>query len=159
MIIANYNFHISNHRFFEDLAIKTLNVGYKTNEKNTEAMITRDLSQFPNHTCLSLAKCSGQEKFISQSCVQQLLNDVWMGVIKTKDLPIFSLLSAVLFPPLIFRFDFRNKSELEKVVHVEDKKEHLESSETPKEHVEHKEEENESPDATSFKEKTESPNE
>ena len=86
-------------------------------------MITRDLSQFPSHTCLSLAKCSGQEEFISQSCVQQLLNDVWMGVIKTKDLSIFSLLSVVMFPPLIFRLDFRNKLELKKAVHVEDKKE------------------------------------
>lgn len=105
------------------MAIKILNEGYSKNEKNTEAMITRDLSQFPSHTCLSLAKCSGQEEFISQSCVQQLLNDVWMGVIKTKDLSIFSLLSVVMFPPLIFRLDFRNKLELKKAVHVEDKKE------------------------------------
>lgn len=110
------------------MAIKILNEGYSKNEKNTEAMITRDLSQFTSHTCLSLAKCSGQEEFISQSCVQQLLNDVWMGVIKTKDLSIFSLLSVVMFPPLIFRLDFRNKLELKKAVHVEDKKENADLS-------------------------------
>ena len=101
------------------MAINILNEGYSTNEKNTEAMITRDLGQFPGHTCLSLAKCSGQEEFISQSCVQQLLNDVWMGVIKTKDLSIFSLLSVAIFPPLICQLDFRNKSELKKAVHVD----------------------------------------
>ena len=105
------------------MAIKILNEAYSKNEKKTEAMITRDLSQFPSHTCLSLAKYSGQEEFISQSCVQQLLNDVWMGVIKTKDLSIFSLLSVAIFPLLIFQLDFRNKLELEKAVHVEDKKE------------------------------------
>ena len=122
-------------------------------------MITRDLSQFPNHTCVSLAKCSGQEEFISQSCVQQLLNDVWMGVIKTKDLPIFSLLPAVLFPPLIFRLDFRNKSELQKAVHVEGKKEDPDSTEAPKENVEDKKEDTESPKATLSKENIDSPKE
>ena len=122
-------------------------------------MITRDLSQFPNHTCLSLAKCSGQEEFISQSCVQQLLNDVWMGVIKTKDLPIFSLLPAVLFPPLIFRLDFRNKSELQKAVQKKKKKEDPDSTEAPKENVEDKKEDTESPKATLSKENIDSPKE
>ena len=124
----NHNLFIFNPRYFKDLAIKIINEGYSTNEKNTEAMITRNLSQFPSHTCLSLAKCSGQEEFISQSCVQQLLNDVWMGVIKTKGLSIFSLLSVVIFPPLICRLDFRNKLELKKAVHVEDKKEDVDIS-------------------------------
>ena len=109
-------------RYFKDLAIKILNKGYSTNEKNSKAMITRHLTQFPNHSCLSIAHSSGQQEFISQSCVQQILNDVWMGVIKRKDLSIFSL----FFPPLITRIDFRNKLELEKTVHVEDKKEDLE---------------------------------
>ena len=109
------------------MAIAILSEGYSTNEKNTEAMITRDLSQFPSHNCLSLAKCSQQEEFISHTCVQQLLNDVWMGGIKTKDLSIFSLLSVVIFPPLIFRLDFRNKLELKKTVRVEDKKEDADS--------------------------------
>ena len=130
------------HRYFKDLAIKILNAGYSTNEKNTKAMITRYLNQFPNHSCLSLAHCSRQQEFISQSCVQQILNDVWMGVIKRKDLSIFSLLRIVFFPPLITRLEFRNKLELQKTVHVEDKKEDVE---LPKEEVAFQKEETESP--------------
>ena len=117
-------------RHFKDLAIKILNKGYSTNEKNTKAMITRHLTQFPNHSCLSLAHCSRQQGFISQSCVQQILNDVWMGIIKRKDLSILSLLLIVSFPPLITRLEFRSKLELERTVHVEDKKE---IAELPKE--------------------------
>lgn len=96
-------------------------------------MITRHLTQFPSHNCLSLAHSSGQEQFISQSCVQQILNDIWMGVIKRKDLSMFSLLSLVFFPPLITRLEFPNKFELEKTVHVKDKQE---DAELPKEETE-----------------------
>ena len=109
-----------NNRDFKDLAIKILNECYSTNEKQTEAMITRELSQFPGHTCLSLANCSGQEEFIAHSSVQQLLNDVWTGVLKSRELSIFPLLLAIFCPPLIYRFKFRNKTELQHMIHVED---------------------------------------
>ena len=117
---------IFTRRYFKGLAINILNKGYSTNEKNSKAMIARHLTQFPNHSCLSIAHSSGQQEFISQSCVQQILNDVWMGVLKTKELSIFSLLLVVFFPPLITGLDFRNKLELEKTVHVKDKKEDVE---------------------------------
>lgn len=83
-------------------------------------MITRELTQFPGHTCLSLANCSGQEEFVAHSSVQQLLNDAWTGVLKSREVSTFSLLLAIICPPLIGRFKFRNKTELKHMVHVED---------------------------------------
>ena len=102
------------------MAIKVLNECYATNEKQTEAMITRELTQFPGHTCLSLANCSGQEEFVAHSSVQQLLNNAWTGVLKSREVSTFSLLLAIICPPLICRFKFRNKTELKHMVHVED---------------------------------------
>ena len=55
-----------------------------------------------------------------------------MGIIKRKDLSILSLLLIVSFPPLITRLEFRSKLELERTVHVEDKKE---IAELPKEEI------------------------
>lgn len=83
-------------------------------------MITRELTQFPGHTCLSLANCSSQEEFVAHSSVQQLLNDVWTGALKIREVSTFSLLLAMLPPPLIWQFKFRNTKELKKMVHVED---------------------------------------
>ena len=83
-------------------------------------MITRELTQFPGHTCLSLANYSGQEEFVAHSSVQQLLNDAWTGVLKSREVSTFSLLLAIIFPPLICRFKFRNKTELKHMVHVKD---------------------------------------
>lgn len=102
------------------MAIKILSECYSTNEKQTEAMITRELTQFSGHTCLSLANCSGQEEFVAHSSVQQLLNDVWTGALKTREVSTFSLLLAIFCPPLIYRFKFKNTTELKQMVHVED---------------------------------------
>ena len=38
-------------------------------------MITRELTQFPGHTCLSLAKCYGQEEFFAHNSVQELMSE------------------------------------------------------------------------------------
>ena len=108
------------NRDFKGLAIKILNECYSTNEKQTEAMITRELTQFPGHTCLSLANCSGQEEFVAHSSVQQLLNDVWTGALKTREISTFTLILAIICPPLIYQFKFRNTTELKQMVHVED---------------------------------------
>ena len=83
-------------------------------------MITRELTQFPGHTCLSLANCSGQEEFFAHSSVQQLLSDVWTGALKSREVSLFSLLLAIICPPLICRFKFRNKAELKHMAQVED---------------------------------------
>ena len=111
---------IFNFRDFKELAIKILNECYSTKAKETEAMITRELTQFPGHTCLSLANCSSQEEFVAHSSVQQLLQDVWTGALKTREVSIFSLLLAMFCPPLIWQFKFRNTKELKKMVHVKD---------------------------------------
>ena len=102
------------------MAIKILNECYSTKAKATEDMITRELTQFPRHTCLSLANCSSQEEFIAHSSVQQLLHDVWTGALKTREVSTFALLLAMFCPPLIWQFKFRNTKELKKMVHVED---------------------------------------
>ena len=107
-------------RDFKDLAIKILNECYLTNAKQTEDMITRKLTQFPGHTCLSLAYCSGQEEFVAHNSVQQLLNDVWRGNLKTREVSTFSLVIAIFFPPLVWKFEFRNKKESENVAQVKD---------------------------------------
>ena len=102
------------------MAIKILSECYSTNEKQTEAMITRELTQFSGHTCLSLANCSGQTEFVAHSSVQQLLNDVWTGALKTREVSTISLLLAIFCPPLIYQFKFKNTTELKQMVHVED---------------------------------------
>ena len=83
-------------------------------------MITRELTQFHRHTCLSLANCSAHEEFVAHSSVQHLLSDVWTGTLKTREVSTSSLILAMFWPPLIWKFDFRNTEELKTMVHVGD---------------------------------------
>jgi len=110
---------VNNSQDFQSVAIKVLDSCYAVSESKTEQLLTSELTQFPGHTCLSLASASKQEEFIAHSSVQQLLNDVWTGAIKSREVPAHVILAAILFPPLIGRFDFRDMSEIKKMASTE----------------------------------------
>lgn len=115
-LLLVFKFHL---RDFQSVAIKVLDSCYAVSESKTEQLLTSELTQFPGHTCLSLASAYKQEEFIAHSSVQQLLNDVWTGAIKTREVPAHVILAAILFPPLIGRFDFRDMSEIKKMASTE----------------------------------------
>ena len=54
--------------------------------------------------------------YVAHSCVQALLNDVWTGSIKNLDITTRNFLLAMVFPPYLMTFDFRNESELKNMV-------------------------------------------
>ena len=67
---------------YQKLSLDLLDLCYKTHEKNTELLITMRLDLLSDaSSCLDFAVASEQRDFVSHSCVQGILNDVWTGSI------------------------------------------------------------------------------
>jgi len=110
-------FHFSQ---FTELAFNLLDTCYRSNEKETLKLITGQSQQFNNRTCLDLAVGTNDLEFVSHSCVQALLNDVWTGSIKNLDITTRDFLLTIFFPPYLLTFDFRTESEMKDMIHMAD---------------------------------------
>ena len=94
---------------------------FKSDETRTEKLITTELNIFNKQTCLKLAVASGHREFVAHSSVQILLNDVWTGAMKQRDITTRQIMLALFCPPYICKkFDFRTESELKEMARVED---------------------------------------
>ncbi|XP_047126597.1 transient receptor potential cation channel subfamily M member 3 isoform X2 [Hydra vulgaris] len=91
---------------FSKLCVDLLNQCYGTDRMLTEKLLTCSIIQNRNTTCLSLAVLAYHKDFVSHHAVQNLLNDVWTGYIKT-NLTWFQYLFAILFPPCISLLEFQ----------------------------------------------------
>ena len=59
-------------------------------------------------------------EFVSHSCVQTLLNEVWTGPIKSLGTKTSDFLLTFLFPPFLLSFNFRTESEMKGMIQMED---------------------------------------
>lgn len=109
-------------REFENLALQMLEECYKTDQNKAMEMITRKSQQFNDLTCLEVAVNSNHLEFVAHSCVQVLLNDVWTGeLVEKDDVSIYHFLLAIVFPPYLTTFNFRNaRKEKKNVVSIVD---------------------------------------
>ncbi|XP_033100604.1 transient receptor potential cation channel subfamily M member-like 2 [Anneissia japonica] len=100
---------------FEDFAIGVLNECYNEDEERTSIILLRELDQWGNATCLSLAVNGTMRRFVSQQGVQHLMSEIWMGKLSNENSK-FILTLCVVCPPLIcflikFREDESNKAD------------------------------------------------
>ena len=50
---------------------------YKTNSKDAQILLMREIPQFGKTTCLQITKLAYNINFISHPCVQECLNKIW----------------------------------------------------------------------------------
>lgn len=67
------------HREFGQLAYELLDQSYKHDEQVAMKLLTYELVNWSNSTCLKLAVAAKQRDFIAHTCSQMLLTDMWMG--------------------------------------------------------------------------------
>lgn len=70
---------VSCHREFGQLAYELLDQSYKHDEQVAMKLLTYELVNWSNSTCLKLAVAAKQRDFIAHTCSQMLLTDMWMG--------------------------------------------------------------------------------
>lgn len=67
------------HREFGQLAVDVLDCAFRQNEQMAMKLLTSEMEAWSHFTCLQMAVSSCHGPFVSHSCTQTLLTDLWTG--------------------------------------------------------------------------------
>ncbi|KAM4038014.1 transient receptor potential cation channel subfamily M member 1 isoform 2-T2 [Anomaloglossus baeobatrachus] len=123
----------NNSKDFGQLAVELLDQSYKHDEQVAMKLLTYELKNWSNSTCLKLAVAAKHRDFIAHTCSQMLLTDMWMGRLRMRKNPGLKVILGIIFPPTILFLEFRSHDDL--------------SFHTSKEYEEGKEKEDDNMDA------------
>ncbi|KAK7010748.1 transient receptor potential cation channel subfamily M member 1 [Biomphalaria glabrata] len=98
---------------FLNLALELLNHCYKIDDDYTQQLLTYELKNFSDQTCLGLAVLANHRQFIAHTCCQMLLNDLWIGGLCMRKYSTIKVILGIIFPPFLFALDFKTKEELQ----------------------------------------------
>lgn len=104
------SFHFS--RQFHVLALGVLEQCYRENDDKTWQLLTYELKNWSDWTCLSLAVISHHQEFVAHKCCQMILNDLWMGGMSIRKYLNYKVIASILFFPLVLRIEFKSVEEL-----------------------------------------------
>ncbi|KAM9367239.1 transient receptor potential cation channel subfamily M member 6 [Phaethornis superciliosus] len=105
---------------FGQLALDVLEKAFKQNEQMAMKLLTYELKNWSNSTCLKLAVSVGLRSFVSHTCTQMLLTDMWMGRLKMRKNSWFKVIMSILLPPTILMLEFKSKAEMSHVPQSQD---------------------------------------
>nr|KAF6434722.1 transient receptor potential cation channel subfamily M member 6 [Molossus molossus] len=105
---------------FGQLALDVLEKAFKQNERMAMKLLTYELRNWSNSTCLKLAVSGGLRPFVSHSCTQMLLTDMWMGSLKMRKISWLKIIISILLPPAILTLEFKSKAEMSHVPQSQD---------------------------------------
>uniref|UniRef100_A0A8B9GCP4 non-specific serine/threonine protein kinase n=1 Tax=Amazona collaria TaxID=241587 RepID=A0A8B9GCP4_9PSIT len=105
---------------FGQLALDVLEKAFKQNEQMAMKLLTYELKNWSNSTCLKLAVSVGLRPFVSHTCTQMLLTDMWMGRLKMRKNSWFKVIVSILLPPTILMLEFKSKAEMSHVPQSQD---------------------------------------
>ncbi|XP_041420165.1 transient receptor potential cation channel subfamily M member 3 isoform X3 [Xenopus laevis] len=101
-----------NSREFGQLAVELLDQSYKQDEQLAMKLLTYELKNWSNATCLQLAVAAKHRDFIAHTCSQMLLTDMWMGRLRMRKNSSLKVILGILLPPSILSLEFKNKDEM-----------------------------------------------
>ncbi|KAJ0056538.1 hypothetical protein NL108_010250, partial [Boleophthalmus pectinirostris] len=97
----------NNSKEFGQLAYELLDQSYKRDEQVAMKLLTYQLKNWSNSTCLKLAVAAKHRDFIAHTCSQMLLTDMWMGCLRMGKSNSLKVILGIIFPPFILLMDFR----------------------------------------------------
>nr|QHX41567.1 transient receptor potential cation channel subfamily M member 3-like [Octopus vulgaris] len=97
---------------FQTLALELLEHCYKVDDDYTQQLLTYELKNFSDQTCLSLAVAANHREFVAHTCCQMLLNDMWMGGLRMRKNTALRVILGIFLPPYILLLEFKSKEEL-----------------------------------------------
>ncbi|KAM5186302.1 transient receptor potential cation channel subfamily M member 3 isoform 3-T3 [Callospermophilus lateralis] len=101
-----------NSRDFGQLAVELLDQSYKQDEQLAMKLLTYELKNWSNATCLQLAVAAKHRDFIAHTCSQMLLTDMWMGRLRMRKNSGLKVILGILLPPSILSLEFKNKDDM-----------------------------------------------
>uniref|UniRef100_A0A7N6BJY9 non-specific serine/threonine protein kinase n=1 Tax=Anabas testudineus TaxID=64144 RepID=A0A7N6BJY9_ANATE len=97
---------------FGQLAVDVLDCAFRQNEQMAMKLLTSEMEAWSNFTCLQMAVSSCHRPFVSHSCTQTLLTDLWTGPLNMRKNSFLKITLSLLLPPAIFLLEFKSKAEM-----------------------------------------------
>ena len=66
------------------MALELLEQCHKTDDDTTQQLLTYELRQWSDQTCLSLAIAASHRDFLANTCCQILLTEMWLGALRMR---------------------------------------------------------------------------
>lgn len=87
---------------FGQLAVDVLDCAFRQNEQMAMKLLTSEMEAWSHFTCLQMAVSSCHRPFVSHSCTQTLLTDLWTGPLNMRKnsflkVNIINLLVSIMF--------------------------------------------------------------
>lgn len=97
---------------FGQLAVDVLDCAFRQNEQMAMKLLTSEMEAWSHFTCLQMAVSSGHRPFVSHSCTQTLLTDLWTGSLNMRKNSFLKIILSVLLTPFILILEFKSKAEM-----------------------------------------------
>ncbi|XP_013867494.1 transient receptor potential cation channel subfamily M member 6 isoform X1 [Austrofundulus limnaeus] len=97
---------------FGQLAVDVLDCAFRQNEQMAMKLLTSEMEAWSHFTCLQLAVSSCHRPFVSHSCTQTLLTDLWTGPLNMRKNSFLKIILSLLLPPAILLLEFKSKAEM-----------------------------------------------
>ncbi|XP_057687570.1 transient receptor potential cation channel subfamily M member 6 isoform X2 [Corythoichthys intestinalis] len=97
---------------FGQLAENVLNCAFRQNEKMAMKLLTSEMEAWSHFTSLQMAVSSCHRPFVSHSCTQTLLTDLWTGPLNMRKNSFLKIILSLLLPPAILLLEFKSKAEM-----------------------------------------------
>ncbi|XP_037633258.1 transient receptor potential cation channel subfamily M member 6 isoform X1 [Sebastes umbrosus] len=97
---------------FGQLAVDALDCAFRQNEQMAMKLLTIEMEAWSHFTCLQMAVSSCHRPFVSHSCTQTLLTDLWTGSLNMRKNSYLKIILSLLLPPAILLLEFKSKAEM-----------------------------------------------
>uniref|UniRef100_A0AAY4EK94 non-specific serine/threonine protein kinase n=1 Tax=Denticeps clupeoides TaxID=299321 RepID=A0AAY4EK94_9TELE len=105
---------------FGQLAVDLLEQSFRQDETMAMKLLTYELKNWSNSTCLKLAVSSRLRGFVAHTCTQMLLSDMWMGRLNMRKNSWYKVILSILVPPAIFMLEYKTKAEMSHIPQSQD---------------------------------------
>ncbi|CAG5922165.1 unnamed protein product [Menidia menidia] len=97
---------------FGQVAVDVLDCAFRQNEQMAMKLLTSEMETWSHFTCLQMAVSSCHRPFVSHSCTQTLLTDLWTGPLNMRKNSFWKIILSLLLPPFILLLEFKSKAEM-----------------------------------------------
>lgn len=105
---------------FGRLALDLLEQSFRQDETMAMKLLTYELKNWSNSTCLKLAVSSHLRPFVAHTCTQMLLSDMWMGRLNMRKNSWYKVILSILVPPAILLLEYKSKAEMAHIPQSQD---------------------------------------
>uniref|UniRef100_A0A671NG36 non-specific serine/threonine protein kinase n=1 Tax=Sinocyclocheilus anshuiensis TaxID=1608454 RepID=A0A671NG36_9TELE len=113
---------------FGTLAVDLLEQSFRQDETMAMKLLTYELKNWSNSTCLKLAVSSRLRPFVAHTCTQMLLSDMWMGRLNMRKNSWYKVILSILVPPAILLLEYKTKAEMSHIPQSQDAHQSMEDS-------------------------------